>query len=113
MADRDHGMPDAVVRPSDELFVLNGRLARGLHMTVTPEAFEQYRTGYRCLACHHFPQPEAFPKSCCEPYCRFPMKRDQLQHLEREFGGIEDLWPTRDEDELRDDLSDQGVWLPN
>jgi len=112
MADRDHGMPEAVVRPTDELYAVNSRLARGINITVSPETFEQYRTGYRCLACHHFPQPEPFPDRCVEPYCRYPMRRDQLAQLEFEYRGDEELWPTRTDEELRDELRGQGVWLP-
>ena len=114
MADRDHGMPDAVVRTTDELYLTEGRLTLGSNVTVTPEIFEQYRTGYRCLACHHFPQPHAFPKECCEPYCRFPIARDQIRQLEFEDRGEIDLWPTRGEedDERRERLAEQDVWLP-
>lgn len=115
MADTDHGMPGTVIRDTNELYVLNGRLVRGANMTVTPEVFEQYRLGYRCLACFHFPQPEAFPERCCEPYCRFPMKRDQLQLLEYEHRGDVDLWPTHadEDDERRERLeNDHDMWLP-
>jgi hypothetical protein len=59
----------------NEVYIVNGRPTWGINMTVTTEHFEQYRLGYRCIACHHFPQPEAFPDNCCEPYCQFPMKR--------------------------------------
>lgn len=116
MADSDHGMPEAVVQPSGEIHIINGRPTLGIAMTVTPEHFEQYRQGYRCIACHHFPQPEAFPKNCVEPYCRFPMKRDQLRHLELEHKGDEELWPEEepeDEERIRHDLRSQGLWLPD
>lgn len=105
-------MPGAVFQPSAEVFTVNGRKMLGLHATVTPEQFEQYRTGYRCFACHHFPQPQPFPKVCCEPYCNFEIAKYQIERLTRDFGGYEDLWPTRDEDERRDDLEQHGVWLP-
>lgn len=110
MADKNHGMPEAVVRTTDELYAINGRLARGVNITVTPEIFEQYRTGYRCLACHHFPQREAFPAECCEPYCRFGMRREQLELLAFEDRGEIDLWPTRAGEAI--DVHDDSIWLP-
>lgn len=113
MADRDHGLPHAVVRRSNELYRTDAGVRQGVDMVVPPEVFEQYRLGYRCIACHHFPQPSAFPDNCCEPYCRFPMRRDQMARLEAGHRGEEDLWPTRTDEELRGDLEDQGVWLPS
>ena len=93
------GMPGAVVRTSPELFYKRG--IGWYHpniITVPPEIFEQYRAGWRCLACHHAPQPEAFPEHCMESYCRFEMRRDQLSYLEFEYRGEETLWPDRSDD---------------
>lgn len=111
MADRQHGIPNAVVRPTNELYEVNGRLTRGIDMTVPPEVFEQYREGYRCIACHHFPQPEPFPEHCIEPYCRFPMRTEQSRQLEFEYRGDVDLWPTRAA-ESGIDMHDNSLWLP-
>lgn len=115
MADSDHGMPEAVVTTTNEVYVVNGRETWGIGITVTPEHFEQYRLGYRCIACHHFPQPEAFPDHCCEDYCRFPIKRDQLRFLEFEDRGEETLLVDDEDDveRIRHDLRGQGIWLPN
>lgn len=109
------GMPEAVVRPIGEVEVVNGRPTLGLNITVTPDVLEQYRQGYRCIACHHGPQPKAFPEHCSEPYCRFPMRRDQAAELARQMRGEEDLWPDDHEDddgERRDRLERDGFWLP-
>ena len=110
MADRDHGMPDAVVQAAGELRPINGELRLGLNINVTDEVFEQYRLGYRCLACHHFPQPRPFPDNCVEDYCRFEMKRRQLELLAFEHRGDADL---NEERRRRQQIEDQGLWLPN
>ena len=111
------GMPEAVVQPTGDIEIVNGRPTLGLNITVSPEVFEQYRQGYRCLACHHGPQPEPFPEHCCEPYCRFPMRRDQARMIELQMKGYEELWPDEeplDEERLRHDhLRSQGLWLPD
>jgi hypothetical protein len=110
------GIPNCVVQTNDELYVVNGRLARGYAITVSPDVFEQYRQGYRCMACHHFPQPEPFPDHCCEPYCRFPMKTKQLELLEFEHRGESDLVPDPTQQNIderrRRLLENDDLWLP-
>lgn len=98
-------MPNAVVRESNAVYVTpDGRRHVMNDIVVNADQAEQYRQGYRCLACHHAPQPEPFPEFCCEPYCRFPMREKQAERFNMEFRGEEDLWPTR-----ADDL---GIWTP-
>jgi hypothetical protein len=75
-------------------------------MEMPPEYIEQYRQGYRCLMCHHGPQPEAFPKECIEPFCRFPMKSQQMTLFERMYAGDTTTEPQEVEEELED------LWLP-
>jgi hypothetical protein len=110
------GIPDCVVTTTNELYAINGRLARGVNITVGPEVFEQYRLGYRCLACHHYPQPEGMPEHCCEPYCRFPMRRDQLRQLEFEDRGESDLVPDQTQQNIaerrRQLIENDDLWLP-
>lgn len=97
-----------VVRHSDEVYeTRDGRKRVGLHMTVSPEIFEQYRQGYRCMNCHIGVQDEPFPERCKEPFCRYPMRRDQLRRLEFEDRGQETLWPDTEPAEEPPDM-----WLP-
>lgn len=116
MEDRAHGLPGAVVSPTNELYKINGRIARGYEITVPPDVFEQYRHGYRCIACQHFPQPTPFPEHCCEPYCRFPIRRDQLARLEFADRGESDRVPdpTQDDYHARRQrlLDNDDIWLP-
>lgn len=116
MADRQSGIPNAVVQTSNELYRIGDRLVRGVTMTIGPEVFEQYRTGYRCLKCHHFPQPEPFPNECCEPYCRFQMKREQLALLEFQDRGESDLVPDPAQADYHERrkrlLENDDLWLP-
>jgi hypothetical protein len=95
----------AVVRTSDIVYFKNGRGVRGIEMTVDPETFEQYRQGYRCIECHHAPQPEAFPVECVEPYCRFRMRELQMRKIEAEYEEVE-LWPEREP------TVDSKLWTP-
>jgi hypothetical protein len=74
-------------------------------LTLTPEQFEQYRTGYRCLACHAV-QETTFPEECLEPYCRYPMAKKQIEELTATHQGEVDLWPDREEEE-------SPIWTPN
>lgn len=114
------GLPGATVRPSNEVFVdpRDGSKYLGVHITISPEIFEQYRTGYRCLACHT-PQDEPFPEVCKEVYkdgggCGYRMKDDQMRRLQYEFRGEVDLWEGRDEDFERQNWARaNNVWLPN
>ena len=106
------GIPGAVVRTGNEIYVKDGRPVRSVDITIPPETLDEYRCGYRCLACHAA-QESAFPEACIEPYCRFPMKRDQMQLFESQFRGEESLWPTREDDEDPDERRTQsGIYLP-
>lgn len=98
----DPGMPNAVLRQSREVY--GDRL--GVHLTVDPETFEQFRTGYRCLKCYAA-QDSAFPERCIEWYCRFPIREKQADLIHFEYRGEEELWPDR---EPMDNPS--GMWLP-
>lgn len=77
------GIPEMIVEAIPEVHVVNGREVAGVNKVVPPEVWEQYRLGYRCLACDHAPQPEPFPKHCIEPYCKYPMRESQLADFER------------------------------
>jgi hypothetical protein len=105
----------AVVRNSNEVYVdSDGRQRVGIHITVTPDVVEQFRTGYRCIACKVGVQDEPFPENCVEPWCRFPMKRDQAERFAYEFRGYETLWPDREEADVeREKYEKRGIWLPN
>ena len=123
------GLAGAVVRHSNEVFVeSDGQKRVGVKITVSPEIFEQYRSGYRCIRCHAV-QDEPFPEVCQEVYkdrphpepcmcghcrCGFQMRAKQMERLTFEFQGEENLWPDRDDDEerARFELEKQGVWLP-
>lgn len=116
------GIPEMIVEMApEEAYVVNGRPTMGVNKAVPPEVFEQYRQGYRCLACDHAPQPEPFPKECVEPYCRYPMKRDQLRDLEFHDKGSQRYGPTPfseideifgEEDERTNFTKRTGIWLP-
>ena len=110
-----------IVEPSFEVHVVNGREVRGVNKVVSKETFEQYRQGYRCFACDHAPQPEAFPEECVEPYCRYPMKKDQLLDLEFHVQGEMRYGPTpwdevdemfAEEDERKKYEQGASLWLP-
>lgn len=113
------GIPDVVFRSSNEIHA-DGRV--GLLATMSPERFEEYRTGYRCIVCHSA-QSEPFPIVCETVYkaspgypetrCGFPMRREQLRRIEFEHQGEETLWPDRSPDwELEEWHARRGIWLP-
>jgi hypothetical protein len=61
-------------------------------------------------------QDEPFPERCREPWCRFPMRRDQADRFAYEHQGEEDLWPADREaaDVERETWEARnGFWLPN
>jgi len=115
------GMPEAVVRNSDELFVdsRDGELYLGTNITVTPEVFRQYVEGYRCISCHAV-QSQAFPEVCEEVYkdgggCGFRMRERQSERVQQEFKGEDILWPERPVDEERmgwRPANGSRIWLP-
>jgi hypothetical protein len=104
------------VRHSNEVYIdSNGRKRVGVHMTVTPEIMEQFRAGYRCIACKVGVQSEPFPERCVEPWCRFPMRRDQSARFAYEHRGEETLWPDREAADVERETWEarNGFWLPN
>jgi hypothetical protein len=104
------------VRHSNEVYVdSNGRKRVGVHMTCSPEVIEQFRTGYRCIACKVGVQSEPFPERCVEPWCRFPMRRDQSARFAWEYRGEETLWPDREAADVERETWEarNGFWLPN
>ncbi len=125
MSRLSEGIPDVVFRSSDEVMA-DGR--RGLLATMSPERFEEYRQGYRCINCHAA-QDEPFPEVCKVVYrdmahhpdscrcgkcrCGFPMRREQARQVEREYRGRETLWPDRGPDVEREQWrARNGIWLP-
>ena len=96
------GMPHATVQTSREVY--GDRL--GVKVTVDPETYEQFRTGYRCLKCYAA-QDEPFPEKCIEWYCGFPIRDRQMDLLGFEYQGEEQLWPDREPME-----KPSGLWLP-
>ena len=114
----DPGLNGAVVRPGDEAHLTEEGWVRPMKMTLSPEMFEQYRTGYRCPRCHSV-QSTAFPEECETVWrdtgekCGFRIKDEILAWLDFEFRGEETLWPERAEDEERKDWHERnGIWLP-
>jgi hypothetical protein len=113
------GMPEVVIRSSRELYAdRDGDLHLGVHLTLTPERFAEYRDGYRCLRCHTA-QDEAFPVVCKETYkdgggCGFRMRAEQADLMRREFRGHEVLWPEQegDDEERLAWKPGTGIWLP-
>lgn len=115
------GMPNAVVRNSNQLYVdsRDGELYLGHNVTVTPDVFQQYVEGYRCIACHAV-QSQAFPEVCEEVYkdgggCGFRMRDLQAERLQQEFQGEDILWPDRPVDEERQQWRpspNSRIWLP-
>ncbi len=115
------GLPGAVVRNSDDLFVdrRDGELYLGTNVTVTPEVFEQFRQGIRCIACFAV-QSQAFPEICEEVYkdgggCGFRMRERQSERIQQEFKGEDILWPDRPVDEERQEWRPSGnsrIWIP-
>lgn len=113
------GMPDTIVeRTPSERWTINGRTTAGVNMVVSPEVFEQYRTGYRCLRCHAV-QDEPFPEVCIEAshpdgICRYPIRERQAAELAKEHRGEERYGPSPLEfDDERDEWAERnGIWLP-
>ena len=111
------GLPGAIITSSNEVYRdPDGTLRLGHHLILTSEQFEEYRQGYRCLACHTV-QDEPFPEVCKEVYkdgggCGYRMRDDQLRRIEFEFRGVEDLWHRDEEAERASRLEDAGLWLP-
>ena len=64
----------------DELIVENGRVYRGVNKTLTREAIDQVKAGYRCLRCEE-PQLSPWPAKCS--LCGFPMKTEQTSLFEK------------------------------
>lgn len=114
------GMPNAIVEPVEQVVRVNGRLAVAANIAMSPEQFQEYREGRRCLKCHG-KQSEAMP-AVCETRdlsgswrCGFRIRDDQLRFLEHEFRGEQQYGPTSDDlDVEREAWSPRtGIWLPN
>lgn len=117
--------PETIVENSNEVFVDGKGVARsGVNIAGSKDLFEQYRSGYRCLRCHHV-QEEAFPEVCemrdTSPggtwRCGFRIRDDQLRMLEVEYQGEHRYGPTplseMEEQWEEDDWKPKtGIWLP-
>lgn len=112
----DPGMGEVIVEDAPEVWRINGRLVGGANIAVSDEVFDQFRHGYRCLRCYGV-QPEAFPDECVEPFCRFPIRADQLRYLEAEHRGEQRYGPSPIDDaaeevERQTWTPKTGIWLP-
>jgi hypothetical protein len=118
----DPGLTGAVLQPDAELHLTEEGWIRSMRITMPPELFDQYRSGYRCPRCHSV-QSTAFPVECETVWrdtgerCGFPIKDKLNDWLEFEFRGEESLWPDRedalgDEREREDWQARNGIWIP-
>lgn len=116
------GLPGAVVRASRETYMHGSVPSRQVSLTLTPEQYEQYRTGHRCPKCHTF-QDEAFPLVCKTVWkdtgerCGFRIRDDLEKWLNQEYRGEESLWPDRtdaigSEREREEWMARTGIWVP-
>jgi len=122
MARIEPGLKGAVVRTGSEAHQTPNGWEPQTDITMPPELFEQYRTGWRCPNCHTV-QDEAFPKVCKTVWkdtgerCGFQIKDRINEWLEFNFRGEETLWPDHthadeDEDERKYFQKRTGIWLP-
>jgi hypothetical protein len=119
------GMPEAVIRPSHDLYVRDGDVVRGFDLHLPdPERLEEFRQGYRCVKCLGV-QSVAFPVVCeqvwrgepslgiPETRCGYPIRDEQLRFIEQQYEGHEELWPAREVDREREDWRPgSGIWVP-
>lgn len=118
------GIPEAVIRPSRDLYVRDGEVVQGFDMHFPDGGrLEEFRQGYRCIKCLGV-QSVAFPEVCeqvwrgvpemgiPESRCGYPIKDEQLRFLEREFIGHEELWPNQVDREREDWRPSTGIWVP-
>ena len=71
----------------NELVVHNGRVTRGVNKTLTAEAIDQIKSGYRCLMCEEPQVKGAWPEKCS--LCGFPIKAEQMDLFKKWFKGEE------------------------
>lgn len=75
-------------QPAEEVFLVGGRLQRGVKLTFDRESTERIRSGYACAKClETFERP--WPVKC--PTCGAPIRERQLEYFQREYGGEERL----------------------
>ena len=93
-----------------------GRLMVAAEVITDRDTVEQYRQGYRCLACHGI-QDEPFPEVCKVKdvkggswACGYRMRGDQARRFEAEYGG-EGYWgPTPLS--VFDEEREREAWTP-
>ncbi len=71
----------------NELVIENGKVYRGVNKTLTAEAIEQIKTGYRCIRCEEPQMKGAWPERCS--LCGFPIKDKQMELFHKWFKGEE------------------------
>lgn len=81
---------------------------RNFKISLPEHQIEEIRQGYRCIKCLG-PQPEPFPDKCVEPWCPFPIKKEQLRWFQEMFRGYEYHGPLSDVTEF--DYEMDG-WVP-
>lgn len=111
---------DTIIEGSNEIIRVEGELRQGVNVAMSPELFEEYRTGRRCLRCHGV-QDEAMPEVCKSRdltgswRCGFRIRDDQLRYLENEHKGEQRYGPSPDDDydyERKTWAKKTGIWLP-
>lgn len=112
--------PETIVEPGNQVFVVDGGPRQSANVVVSPERFEEYRTGYRCLRCHEV-QDEPFPAVCRAHFrwadgewrCGYEMRREQLAHLEAETTE-QRYGPSPDDFDYEQELWEPktGIYLP-
>lgn len=68
--------------PSDQGYMVNGRLVRAERIVYDRESTERIRQGYACAKCME-PFETAWPRSC--PFCGAPVAARQSEYLAREL----------------------------
>lgn len=78
------------VEPSDEAFITSdGRIQRGVKLTLSPETIERMRLGYMCVKCQE-PFQVPWPIRC--HVCGAPIASKQREYFHRELApGVVDL----------------------
>lgn len=98
--------PYAGVKPDPgELIVQNGRVYSGVNKTLTAEAIEQVRTGFRCILCEEPQINGSWPEKC--GLCGFPIKEKQAELFKKQFKGEEWVGSTIKWSEELDRLDDE------
>jgi hypothetical protein len=95
----------------NEIVIQGERVTGGVNKTLTAEAIEQVRTGFRCLMCEEPQVNGAFPAKC--GLCGFPMKEKQADMFKKLFKGEEWVGSTinwTDELDRLDDELERDNW---